>query len=690
MLMVVSAGLCGEVGGPSRRATFVHPGLLHSRDDLEGITKNVHDGVEPWASAWQALQRTPWLVKTYRPAPLAVVGRGVGSTGQRNISGDCTAAYYNAVAWSITDDPNYAKKAIEILDGWAYTCKEINGKDAVLCAGLYGVKFVNAAEIIRYTYKDWPANDIAQFETLMKTVFYPVVEDFATFANGNWDACCLPTMMSIGVFCDDRAMFDRAVRYYLAGSGNGSLTRYIVNKAGQCQESGRDQAHTQLGLGLLAEACEIGYHQGIDMYAAADHRLLKGFEYTAKYNLGHNVPFEPYRDRTGKYFASTISSRGRGRLSPIYEMVYNHFKSRLGMDVPFTEQAAAKTRPERWSIDQPGAGTLLFTLPSFAAPDRPPPAAPAVPGPVIAKSTPSANVLTWVVSLHATSYTVKRATRNGGPYKNIAKGIKWPSYTDPNVTAGQVYYYAVSASNAAGESPDTLEVSIYAGLPGPWSSQDVGSVSVPGSASCDDRAFTVEAAGADIGGAADQFHFAYTPMASDGTITARYVPQTASQFAKMGLMMRESLTGDCAHVSLLLIPQAMGDVEQPGWSARLVSREAAGANTAVTTAGVNLPAPYATWDRLMKPYWLRLSRQGNVVAGSVSPDGQTWIQAGAVTIPLPRSTFIGLAVCSRLAGATTLAAFDNVTLAQPPQVSGQGNGGRVAIWRLSGAEAEDR
>ena len=73
-------------------------------------------------------------------------------------------------------------------------------------------------------------------------------------------------MMSIAIFCDDRAMFDRAVKYYQAGAGNGSLTHYMIDESGQCQESGRDQGHTQLGLGLLAVACEIGNHQGLDMY----------------------------------------------------------------------------------------------------------------------------------------------------------------------------------------------------------------------------------------------------------------------------------------------------------------------------------------------------------------------------------------------------------------------------------------
>jgi hypothetical protein len=172
-------------------------------------------------------------------------------------------------------------------------------------------------------------------------------------------------MLAIGVFCDDRDIFDRAVDYYHNGKGNGRLTHYVVNEAGQCQESGRDQQHTQLGLGHLAEACEIAWNQGLDLYAANDNRLLKGFEYTAKYNLGQDVPFMPFTDTTGKYKAKAISAEGRGNLRPIYEMVWNHYERRRGVPAPFTRQAAEKLRPEgpAFGADHPGFGTLLFTRP---------------------------------------------------------------------------------------------------------------------------------------------------------------------------------------------------------------------------------------------------------------------------------------------------------------------------------------
>ncbi|HEY2882783.1 MAG TPA: alginate lyase family protein [Pirellulales bacterium] len=643
---------------------FVHPGLLHSREDLERMKKNVEAGVEPWASAWKAFQSNRLVAKDYRPSPLAICGRGVGSTGQSNISQDAAAAYYLAIAWYISGDEAYAKKSIEILNAWASTCKEINGKDAVLCAGLYGNKFANAAEIMRHCYNKWPQEDVAKFKLFLQTVVYPVVKDFATYANGNWDACSIQTVMSIGIFCDDRAMFDRSIRYYLDGAGDGSLLHYVVNEAGQCQESGRDQAHTQLGLGLLTVACETAYHQGIDLYSAENNRLLAGLEYTAKYNMFGDVPFEPLSDFTGKYTAKEISRMGRGRASPIWEIVVNHYQNRLGIAAPFSAQMAAKRRPEVSSLDQPGMGTLLFTLPEYHASTaiEAPNSAPAIPGPVIAKQTAGGIKLKWAPSLAADHYLVKRSAMDGGLLKTLGDNVKSSDFLDKVVQPGAAYRYAVCAVNSAGASGDTLPASIVAGLPQPWQEHDVGSVLVAGSVGFDGSTFKIEASGKDIAGSDDQMHLVYQQLKGNGAVTARFVPQVASQFAKFGLTMREGLNADAAQVSLLFVPEAGRDVEQPGWYVNLLTRNAAGQKLANAGTTQQLSAPYAMWGRLMEPYWLRLSRSGNEFTASTSPDGKNWTKLGAATIPLDGDLLIGLAACSRLPKTTTRVMFDNVLL----------------------------
>jgi hypothetical protein len=337
----------------------------------------VNQGIEPWKSGFEKLKASEMSWSDYKlRGPFESVSAGARQdmhTPEMEMDGNAT--YQNALMWCITGDMAHAKKAVEILNAWSSTLREIVGSDRILRASLCGFKYVSAAEIMRYTYNEWPPADVDRCKTMMRDVFYPVIKDFATFANGNWDTGCIKTMMGIGVFLDDQAIFNRAVDYFYNGSGNGSLTHYIINDTGQCQESGRDQQHTQLGIGHLAEACEVGWIQGLDMYAASDNRLLKVFEYTANYNLGNDVPFTAYTDTTGKYTAKAISPQGRGRLRPIFEMVWNHYTNRKSIDAPYTKQAADRLRPEgkAFRADNVGFGTLLFTKPvspSLAVPKK--------------------------------------------------------------------------------------------------------------------------------------------------------------------------------------------------------------------------------------------------------------------------------------------------------------------------------
>ena len=87
-------------------------------------------------------------------------------------------------------------------------------------------------------------------------------------------------------------------------------------------------------------------------------------------------------------------------------------------------------------------------------------------------------------------------------------------------------------------------------VPSPWSSQDIGAPAVSGSSSYDQStgSFTVHAAGTDIWGTADQFHFVYQTLTGDGTITARVDSLSyADAWSKAGVMIRSSLSADAAH-----------------------------------------------------------------------------------------------------------------------------------------------
>ena len=341
---------------------FVHPGLLHSRDELAFIKQKLATGEEPWKSAWKKLQSANEASLTYTPKAVSNVVRGVRNhpnIGSTAMSNDSTAAYAHALQWCLNGNPSHANKTIEILNAWSATLESVSGHDAKLLIGMDGVKFCNAAELIRHPDAKWLAEDQKRFARMLSEVFYPVIKDFYPTANGNWDASMIQTMLAMGVYLDDRTMFDRAVSYYRDGEGNGAIENYF-NEFGECQESGRDQSHVQMGMGFLANACEMAWKQGVDLYGAADNRLALGFEYTAKYNLGEDVPFEPYRSVEGRYFYETNSPRGRGRFRPIYEGIVHHYHDRMGLEMTFSRRVADQERPEGSHSQHISWGTLMF------------------------------------------------------------------------------------------------------------------------------------------------------------------------------------------------------------------------------------------------------------------------------------------------------------------------------------------
>jgi hypothetical protein len=342
-----AAGAAPGAGAPTSKP-FVHPGLLHSREELAFVKGKVAAGEEPWKTAWGKLRASASASLDYVPKPRAEVVRGTNNNpnlGSSEMSRDSGAAYTHALQWCLTGNEAHAKKAIEILNAWSATLKTVSGHDTKLLIGMTGVQLCNAAELLRHTYTGWAKPEQDRFERLLREVLYPPIADFFPAANGNWDASMIQTMLAMGVFLDDRAMFQRAVNCYLKGEGNGAIQNYF-NKFGECQESGRDQGHTQMGIGFLGCAAEMAWKQGVDLYGARDNRLASGFEYTAKYNLGHDVRYEPYRSFEGKYFNPTISAKSRGSLAPIYERIVYHYHGRKGLDMPFSREVVAKNQTE--------------------------------------------------------------------------------------------------------------------------------------------------------------------------------------------------------------------------------------------------------------------------------------------------------------------------------------------------------
>ena len=346
---------------------FVHPGVLHTEERMEQIRGLVESREEPAWSSYLLLKGHPCAQPDYQLAgPFEVIARdGEFRHTKSKMERDFSAAYLNALMWVITKDEAHARKAAGVLAAYARTLKRIpDTNDAPLLAGLEGFKIIYALEVLKHTYPKLEKEEYEDAVRMFKKVFLPVLDTFYKrnpYTNGNWGAIVTKTYMAAAIHFDDEKMYEKARAFYLGGYDNGTLAHYIDGETGQIQESGRDQSHCMLGLGAMATVCELAWQQGDDLYSAMDNRLLKGYEYVARYNLGYDVPFVRWQDITGKYCDwDCVSEKARGRYMFVFDIAYNHYVNRMGLPMPFTKQVLEQIRPEGYDRDQPGFGTLLF------------------------------------------------------------------------------------------------------------------------------------------------------------------------------------------------------------------------------------------------------------------------------------------------------------------------------------------
>ncbi|ONI80103.1 hypothetical protein ALI22I_42525 [Saccharothrix sp. ALI-22-I] len=366
---------------------LVHPGLLHTQADLDRMAAKVAAGAQPWAAGWDRLTANPHSRNTWQPSAQATVYRGTGSPeNYAKLYNDIHAAYQNALRWRITGDTRHGDTARDILNAWSGTLRAVEGTaDRYIAAGVYGYQFANAAELMR----DYPGFELARFQNMMLSVFYPLNNRFLLEHNGayitnywaSWDQLTYASVLAIGVLCDDRGKVGQAIDYFQSGAGMGSIRNAVPvlhpGGLGQWVESGRDQGHATLGIGLTAAFCEMAHNQGYDMYGYDDNRFLAGAEYAAKYNLGQDVPYTAFTWKkgnpnswSGSETFTAASPAGRGNVRPIWEMIHNHYVVRKELSAPNISAMAAQHRaeggggdygPNSGGFDQLGFGTLTCT-----------------------------------------------------------------------------------------------------------------------------------------------------------------------------------------------------------------------------------------------------------------------------------------------------------------------------------------
>lgn len=174
-------------------------------------------------------------------------------------------------------------------------------------------------------------------------------------------------------------------------------------------------------------------------------------------------------------------------------------------------------------------------------------------------------------------------------------------------------------------------------------SADIGKGGVNGNAAYDSDAnsFIVEASGGDIGHNQDAFHYVFREVAGDFVTVTKVDSLVAEEdWAKAGLMVRESFRPDSQYFATF-IAKNVGILHQH-------------------RATIGGDSNWSKVDGVETPFWLKISRSGNLFTASYSLDGAQWNVVNEANLTLSETVLIGMAVTSHKEGALAYAEFSDL------------------------------
>jgi hypothetical protein len=324
--------------------TFVHPGALDSKAELDFVKTRIQRGAQPWRGEFDRIKNSSHASR----GPLGLTNINSENNDAEVSRDDALAAYTQALLWYYTDDETYARRSIAILNSWtnlqAFTAGSEQDR---LQAGWIGAVFAPAAEIMRL-YPGWNSGGIGKLQAMFKRAFYPQLNTASSW-NGNVDLTQIDAMMAIAVFNEDEPVFNLGLArlkirshayFYLTSDGpkpkpiagdGGDLNKFWSNPAkwidGLTQETCRDNGHhAQYALGSALHAAEVAWHQGVDVYTENQKRYTAAMELMAAQFLSGSMLGVCSNDTPATERYNT------------WEVGYNHYHNRAGVALPNTRK----------------------------------------------------------------------------------------------------------------------------------------------------------------------------------------------------------------------------------------------------------------------------------------------------------------------------------------------------------------
>ncbi len=306
-------------------SNFVHPGILNTKSSLDQIGAEVVANNTERAAAFKKILDYTNVTSRYPTSfpSIVIVGSNGNTTPSKDqIRQNSELAYATALRWAATGDANLAKQTIAILNGWASTflaydllvnpSSPTNANQPSLEAAWTTPTMVAAAEIMRYykpggTSSGWLAADITKFDNYLNKLL--VYINKTPVYNNNWNVSAGYAKMTIGIFLDNKTIYDDGVNY---------IKKYlpiVISVDGTIDElcDRADCVHFQYSLTGFVYAAELARIQGdLSIYTYGNNLI----------SLGYNFMKNAYDRTTGCNYCSTTSP-----VFPGTEIAYNYYKT---------------------------------------------------------------------------------------------------------------------------------------------------------------------------------------------------------------------------------------------------------------------------------------------------------------------------------------------------------------------------
>jgi hypothetical protein len=581
--------------------TFEHPGIFNRESDFARMRQKIAEKAEPWYTTWNNLLASPEAqVGWVGPRAVATVIRG--GTGD-NISlmyRDIAAAYQNALIYKISGDKAHGDKAIQILNAWASINTLVSGNSDRYLAS--GLDGYQFANAAEMM-RGYPGFDIEKFKGYMLNVFfYPMNERFII---GNaWGAphndACATNYRVNWDICNMNAML--------------AISILCDNKTGYDE---------------VINYCKFG--DGTGNITRAINYIYPDYPTTGSNMVGQ-------WEESGRDQGHAIG--GCSLYGLFCEIAWNQ-----GTDIYSYDNCRYRKGAEyvaRYNLGDSVAGAWKYEDLPYTTYSR-------MMGTNCAWYTESAlgaSVRGKAGSLWHMVYNHYANVLNQGDKLVGIKGmlkqtpsIYWPISNTPDS-------YDTPGGGALTFTTDSGTCIL------PWLNMDISARSITklpfyGKSTLKDSTLTVIGSGSGVKGIADQFQYAYQKMVDDGSIETQITSlDEVNALCQAGVMIRDNLEQNSVNVFLSL-SSAQGII--------LSSRD----TTGLITSNIATNSSINTF-----PYWMRLSRSGNIFIAAVSPDRINWTVVGSKTIIMNRMVYAGLAVSSKNGNVISTAVFDKAKVKQ--------------------------